>query len=202
MQTGPPDSLVVLVVLAALSALGLTLVARRSWTTRRRPTWQDIEAFLGLFTMLGMLYAAAAQVLVRYTPPEVADFPWTEEFSRLLLVWTALWGAAILQRMDDHIAMTVLHDWLPARLQLAVRLVGDVVALVVLTVIAWHGWLSAKKQLIMSTVSLGMPIAVFILPVALAATLMVGHTVMVIGRRLRGEPMRTWDSRETPLEPR
>ncbi|MBI2207768.1 MAG: TRAP transporter small permease [Candidatus Rokubacteria bacterium] len=200
MQFEPPQNLVVLLVFAALSALGLTWVARRSWTTARHPTWQDVEAFLGLFSMLGMLYAAAIQVSVRYTLSEFLDLPWTEELARLLLVWTALWGAAILQRTDDHIAMTVVYDSLPARLQLAVRLLGDVVALVVLSVIAWHGWLSAKKQMIMTTVSLGMPISMFILPVALAATIMVVHTLVIIVRRLRGQPIRTWSPLETELE--
>lgn len=140
--------------------------------------------------MLGMLYAAAIQVTVRYTLADVIDVPWTEELARLLLVWAALWGATILQRTDNHIAMTVVHGWLPGPLRLAVRLLGDVVALVVLSVIAWHGWISAKTQMIMSTVSLGMPIAVFILPVALAATVMIVHTLIVIVRRLRGEPIR------------
>lgn len=199
MQVEPPGSLVVLVVFAALSAVALTWVARPAWTTRRAPTWQDIEAFLGLFFILSMLYAASIQVAVRYTLSEVLDLPWTEEFARLLLVWTALWGAAILQRTDDHIAMTVLADVLPPRLQVAVRLLGDVVGLVVMAVIAWHGWLSAEKQMIMHTVSLGMPIAVFIVPVALAATLMVIHTLVVIVRRLRGETIRPWSSASTEI---
>lgn len=193
MQFDPPGNLVVLVVLAAVSALVLTWLARPAWTARRAPTWQDVEAFLGLFSILGMLYAASLQVAVRYTFSEVIDVPWTEEFGRLLLVWTALWGAAILQRTDDHIAMTVLYDFLPAPLRLAARLLGDVVALVVMSVIAWYGWTSAQKQMIMTTVSLGMPIAVFILPVALSATLMVVHTLVVIVRRLRGRPIRPWD---------
>ena len=199
MQLEPPGSLVVLVVLAALSALALTIVARAAWTDRRRPTWQDVEAFVGLFAILGMLYAGAMQVAVRYTFSEVLDLPWTEEFARLLLIWTALWGAAILQRTDDHIAMTVLYDFLPPRLQAAVRLLGDVVALVVMCVIAWHGWTSARKQMIMHTVSLGMPIAVFILPVAISGTLMVIHTLVVIVRRLRGEPIRPWSRAATEI---
>ena len=199
MQLEPPGSLVMLLVLAALSALALTLVARSAWTDRRRPTWQDVEAFVGLFAILGMLYAGTIQVAVRYTFSEVLDLPWTEELARLLLIWTALWGAAILQRTDDHIAMTVVHDFLPPRLRVAVRLLGDVIALVVMSVIAWYGWTSAQKQMIMHTVSLGMPIAVFILPVAISGTLMVIHTLVVIVRRLRGEQIRPWSSVPTEI---
>jgi TRAP-type C4-dicarboxylate transport system permease small subunit len=188
MQAGPPASLIVLLVLVALCALGLTYVARGEGAPRR-PTWSDVESCLGLFCMVGMLCASAAQVIVRYGLSDVVEIPWTEEFSRLLLVWAAMWGAAMVQRTDDHIAMTVVYDWLPAPLRLAVLCVSDVVSLVVLGVIAWYGWSTVQRQMGMSTVSLGMPISVFILPVALAATIMIVHTLVLIGRRLRGLPV-------------
>lgn len=173
----------------AASALVLLWLIRDDWAPRGRPTWRLVEHAVGLFCMLGMLYAAAIQVLVRYALADHLELPWTEEFSRLLLVWAAMWGAAVLQRSDDHISMTVVFDWLPPRGQLAVRLLGDLVALAVLGVIAWYGWQTAQRQLIMSTVSLGLPISVFIVPVPLAATLMIAHTLVVIARRLRGRPV-------------
>jgi TRAP-type C4-dicarboxylate transport system permease small subunit len=173
----------------AASAAALLALLRADWAPRGRPTWRLVEHAVGLFCMLGMLYAAAVQVLVRYALADYVDLPWTEEFSRLLLVWAAMWGAAILQRSDDHISMTVVFDWLPPRGQLALRLAGDVVALAVLGVVAWFGWLTAVRQLVMSTVSLGLPISVFIAPVPLAATLMIVHGLVIIARRLRGLPV-------------
>jgi TRAP-type C4-dicarboxylate transport system permease small subunit len=177
-----------MLIITALSALALTWIARDDRSTRR-PVWLDVEHFLGFFCMLGMLYASAAQIIVRYGLSDVIELSWTEELSRLLLVWAALWGAAIVQRSDDHIAMTVVYDWLPAPLKLAVLLLGDLVALGALGVIAWYGWLGVARQMGMSTVSLGMPISVFILPVALTATIMIVHTSVLMGRRLRGRPV-------------
>src|SRR5947207_8208374 len=117
-----------MVIVTTLSALALAWIAGGARSTRR-PGWLDVESFVGFFCMLGMLYASAAQVIVRYGLSDVVELPWTEELSRLLLVWAALWGAAIVQRGDDHIAMTVVYDWLPRPLKVAVLLLGDLVAL-------------------------------------------------------------------------
>jgi len=42
---------------------------------------------------------------------------------------------------------------------------------------------------VMSTVSLGLPISVFIIPVALAATLMIVHTIRLMVLRVQGRPV-------------
>lgn len=189
MHSGPPGSLLLLIGFTAASAAGLLWLIRVDWARRGRPTWKLVEDAVGLFAMPGMLYAASMQVLVRYALADRLELPWTEEFSRLLLVWAAMWGAAILQRSDDHISMTVVFDRFPARGRLVLRLVGDLVALAVLGVMGWFGWQTAARQLVMSTVSLGLPISVFIAPVPLAATLMIVHTLVIIARRLRGVPV-------------
>jgi TRAP-type C4-dicarboxylate transport system permease small subunit len=188
MQSGPPPTLLVMLLITALSAAVLTWSARGDRRTRR-PTWGDVESLVGLFCMLGMLYASGAQVIVRYGLSDIIELPWTEELSRLLLVWTALWGAAIVQRTDDHISMTIVYDWLPDPLKLAVLLLSDLVSLGVLCVIAWYGWSGVIRQMGMSTVSLGVPISVFILPIALGATIMIVHTLVLIAHRLRGRPV-------------
>jgi TRAP-type C4-dicarboxylate transport system permease small subunit len=190
MVTTPPPLLLLLLAVAAASALGLTWMVRADWIVRGRVApWRLVEGLLGLFFMLAMLYSASIQVLARYALADLVTVPWTEELARLLLVWAALWGAAILQRSDDHIAMTVVFEWLPGPVQLAARLVGDVVSLVILGVVAWHGWRTAFRQMIMSTVSLGLPVSVFIFPVAIAATLMIVYTAAIVVRRILGWPI-------------
>ena len=68
---------------------------------------------------------------MRYLFSDEIDIPWTEEFGRLAMIWAAFWGAAMLQRADDHIRMSAVYDLLPAALQKAVRVFGD------LLVICW-----------------------------------------------------------------
>jgi TRAP-type C4-dicarboxylate transport system permease small subunit len=190
MITSPPPTLLFLLALAAASALALVWIIRSDWSVRGGlAPWRLVEGVLGLFFMLAMLFTTTIQVLARYALADLVTVPWTEELARLLLVWVAFWGAAILQRSDDHISMAVVFDWLPRPLQLAVRLLGDLIALAVLGLVAWYGWRTALRQMVMSTVSLGLPISAFIIPVALAATLMIVHTIRLMVLRVRGRPV-------------
>lgn len=183
-----PEELIGLMVACALGALALV------WTLRRElrgEPWRVIEDAVGLFLLLAMLVASVGQVVVRYALADTVTLPWTEEFARLAMVWVALWGAAAVQRSDDHIAMTVVTDWLPEGAQRAVRLFGDVVVLVVLVPVTWLGWETARALDIMSSISLGMPLSVFAYPVPVAGALIMLHTLVLIGRRLRGLPVRS-----------
>lgn len=189
MTTVPPPSLVVVVVLAALSAVLLTWIARERWASNSGGIdgWSLLEDSLGLFFVIGMIYASVIQILARYVASEYLSFPWTEELSRLLLIWTTLWAAAALQRHDDHISMTVIFDWLPAAAQKPIRLLGDLVVLVALLPVAWYGWQTAYLLKDMFTVSLGLPMSVFVVAVPLGGTLMILHTIALMIRRLRGK---------------
>ncbi len=183
-----PEELIGLMVACALGALAVV------WTLRRElrgEPWRVIEDAVGLFLLLAMLVASVGQVVVRYALADTVTLPWTEEFARLAMVWVALWGAAAVQRSDDHIAMTVVTDWLPEGAQRAVRLFGDVVVLVVLVPVTWLGWETARALDIMSSISLGMPLSVFAYPVPVAGALIMLHTLVLIGRRLRGLPVRS-----------
>ena len=147
-----PPELIAMVAVLVLLAVGCTWAIRSDW---RQPdgriAWWDLsEAFVGLFLMLCMLVSSALQVLVRYLFSDEIDIPWTEEFGRLAMIWAAFWGAAALQRADDHIRMSAVYDLLPAPLQKAVRVFGDVLVLLVLAPIVWLGWETARNLDIMS----------------------------------------------------
>jgi TRAP-type transport system small permease protein len=186
-----PPELVGMVGILLVLALGCTWTIRSDW---RRPDgrmewWGLSEAFVGLFLMLCMLVSSALQVLVRYLFSDDVDVPWTEEFGRLAMIWAAFWGAAALQRVDDHIRMSALYDLLPAPLQKAVRVFGDVLVLLVLAPIVWLGWETARNLDIMSSISLGLPLSIFAYPVPIGGALMMVHTMaLLIGRLMGQEP--------------
>jgi len=186
-----PPELVAMVGILVVLALGCTWAIRSDW---RRPDgriawWGLTEALVGIFLMLSMLVASALQVLVRYLFSDDVDVPWTEEFGRLAMIWAAYWGAAALQRVDDHIRMSAVYDLLPAPLQKAVRMLGDVVVLLVLAPIVWLGWQTARNLDIMSSISLGLPLSVFAYPVPIGGALMMVHTgALLIGRLSGREP--------------
>ena len=198
MMMPPPEELVGLLLVCALGGVWLAWLIRADWRTAggRIDPWRAVEDAVGLFLMLAMLAASAVQVVARYALADSVTLPWTEEFSRLALVWAAMWGAATVQRGDDHIAMTVLHDWLPEGARRAVRLFGDLVVLAVLVPITWLGWETARALDIMSSISLGMPLSIFAYPVPIAGALMMVHTALLILRRLAGRPIPSADMPE------
>jgi TRAP-type C4-dicarboxylate transport system permease small subunit len=186
-----PSELIAIVGVLVALAFGCTWAIRSDWRRANGSIawWELSEAFVGLFLMLCMLVTSALQVLVRYLFSDEIDIPWTEEFGRLAMIWAAFWGAAMLQRADDHIRMSAVYDLLPTALQKAVRMFGDILVLLVLAPIVWLGWETARNLDIMSSISLGLPLSIFAYPVPIGGGLMMIHTVaLLIGRLLGREP--------------
>lgn len=190
-----PGEVKALVFVLVFAALAGSWLLRAEWLGRRGEggldLWKMVEDTVSHFLLLAMLASAALQVVVRYLLSDTLTMPWTEEFGRLVMVWGALWGAAALQRSDDHISMSVLFDQLPPRAQLAVRLFGDLVTLGVLLPVVWYGWKSAVALEIMYTIALGLPLSVFAWPIPVAGALLALHTLSLMVRRVRGVPIRS-----------
>ena len=190
-----PGEVKALAFILVIAALAASWSLRAEWLGRRGEGGLDlrkaVEDTVSHFLLLAMLASAALQVIVRYLLSDTLTMPWTEEFGRLVMVWGALWGAAALQRSDDHIGMSVVFDQLPPRAQLVVRLFGDLVTLGVLLPIVWYGWKSAVALDVMYTIALGLPLSVFAYPIPVAGALIVLHTVSLMVRRMRGVPIRS-----------
>ncbi len=190
-----PGEVKALAFILVIAALAASWSLRAEWLGRRGEGGLDlrkaVEDTVSHFLLLAMLASAALQVIVRYLLSDTLTMPWTEEFGRLVMVWGALWGAAALQRSDDHIGMSVVFDQLPPRAQLAVRLFGDLVTLGVLLPVVWYGWKSAVALDVMYTIALGLPLSVFAYPIPVAGALIVLHTVSLMVRRMRGVPIRS-----------
>lgn len=179
----PPLELAVL-LLAALAVAGFSLWRLQRGQGAPRGLWETFEEGIGLFLLIAMVAASLLQVFARYALGNVITLPWTEELSRLLLVWTAFWGAAILQRGDDHIAMSLVYDQLNARGKLLLRLFGDLVCFLVLAVIVWQSWQPLQVMETMSSTSLGISMLAFLLPVPLTGALMLLFTARLAWRRM------------------
>ena len=190
-----PGEVKALAFILVIAALAASWSLRAEWLGRRGEGGIDlrkaVEDTVSHFLLLAMLASAALQVIVRYLLSDTLTMPWTEEFGRLVMVWGALWGAAALQRSDDHISMSVVFDQLPPRAQLAVRLFGDLVTLGVLLPVVWYGWKSAVALDVMYTIALGLPLSVFAYPIPVAGALIVLHTVSLMVQRMRGVPIRS-----------
>ena len=188
-----PRDLIVLLVLILLAALAITLVLRRDWWPKggRLDYWKLFEDTISHFLFLGMLVSLTLQIGIRYALSDYVTAPWTEEFARLVMVWLAFLGAASIQRSDDHISMTIVFDMLGDRAKRWIRVIGDVVTILVLVPVVWYGWKTSILLDIMYTIQLGVPFSLFAYPIPVAGTLMIVHSVMLIYRRLRNEPLQS-----------
>jgi TRAP-type C4-dicarboxylate transport system permease small subunit len=188
-----PRELIVLVVLLLVAALAITLVLRRDWWPEggRLNYWKLFEDTFSQFLLLGMLISLTMQIGIRYALSDYVTAPWTEEFARLVMVWLAMFGAASIQRSDDHISMTIVFNLLGDRAKRWVRVFGDVVTIFVLVPVVWYGWETSISLNIMYTIQLGVPLSLFAYPIPVAGTLMIVHSVMLIYRRLRNEPIQS-----------
>ena len=188
-----PRELIVLVVLLLVAALAITLVLRRDWWPEggRLDYWKLFEDTFSQFLLLGMLISLTMQIGIRYALSDYVTAPWTEEFARLVMVWLAFLGAASIQRSDDHISMTIVFEMLGDRAKRWIRVIGDVVTILVLVPVVWYGWKTSILLDIMYTIQLGVPFSLFAYPIPVAGTLMIVHSVMLIYRRLRNEPIQS-----------
>ncbi|MET4698816.1 TRAP-type C4-dicarboxylate transport system permease small subunit [Constrictibacter sp. MBR-5] len=145
-----------------------------------------IENAIGLYLLTAMVCAAGMQVLVRYIGGEF-DFPWTEELGRLLLVWTAFWGAAVIQRSGDHIAVSILFDRLPAAARRIGMVLIQLVTVAAMAPVVWYGWQTAQSLNIMATPSLNLPLSAFAYPVPVGGALFIVHTLFLAWRYATGQ---------------
>ena len=151
--------------------------------------WSKIEQAVSAFLLLTMVSVSSLQILVRYFPSEILDFFWTEELSRLLLVWLTFWGATAVQRSGDHISLAVVADVLPRDWQPSLHLLSETAIVVALAFLAWYGWEAAQLILVQQTVGLGVTIAVFAFSVPVCSVLMIGYTLNMIWRRIQGKSL-------------
>ena len=188
-----PLSLLVVVGIIVATVLALAIAQRPHGKVSGTSVLDAVENLVGRFLMVGMLYAATLQVLTRYWLSQYFTLPWTEEFSRLLMVWAGLWGAAIVQRSNDHISVNLVPDFLPRSVRRAIRLFSDLVFLVVLIPVFWLGLQAAAGLGDLYTIALGMSMWVFATAVPATVALMMIYTVTHVIRGLRDWSLGTGD---------
>lgn len=188
-----PFELGLLTATILIIALWLSYLTRRDYSGLEGLSrfWQPMEDLISQFAMLMMLATSALQVIVRYSFSDAISIPWTEEAGRLVMVWGTLWGAAALQRTDDHINMSAIFDQLPALGKRVVLIFGDLVIIGLLVPITWWGWENARSLDIMSTISLGLPLSAFAYSVPVTSGLMIIYSFGLLWRRFTGQPIRS-----------
>jgi TRAP-type C4-dicarboxylate transport system permease small subunit len=119
-----------------------------------------IEKFLD--ALIGLILAVITvsliyQVFGRYVLHSAPG--WTEEVSRMLIVWLTMLGAGACLRGGSHIAVTVLVNALPDGLRHLVLWVRDIAILLTVGVLAWAGARFALLNATQDSPALEIPMA-------------------------------------------
>lgn len=96
--------------------------------------WLETGVLTALLT--SMILLAAGQILLRNFYG--TGLPWADEALRLLVLWTALFGAVAASREDRHIRIDVLSRFMPPRQRAGVALLLDLFTSAISGVLAWY----------------------------------------------------------------
>jgi TRAP-type C4-dicarboxylate transport system permease small subunit len=130
------------------------------------------------FMMAVMATLVFVNVITRY----VFNFSiiWAEEVSQYLMIWIAYLGAGLALREGRHVALELLHDWLPVALCRKLRMaVGGLV-------VAFLGWITVlgfqfaafvwSQETPVLNISLGIPS----LAIPIGSLLFAAHFILML----------------------
>ena len=89
-----------------------------------------------LIILLGMMLLAGTQIFLRNFFD--TSLFWGDEMLRLMVLWLTVAGGLAASRMDKHISIEVLDRFLPAKAQMAVKILIDLFTAGICGLFAWH----------------------------------------------------------------
>lgn len=111
-------------------------------TGPRGPLWRTVDALL-LVGVAGMLVAVSLQVVSRLME---ASFPWTEELTRYLFIWTTFLGLAAGFRTAEHARIGVVVAILPRQVKRFAVHVYALAGIAFFSVVAYKGSQLIRQQ--------------------------------------------------------
>jgi len=89
-----------------------------------------------LVILISMILLAGAQIFLR----NFFDYSlfWGDEMLRLMVLWLTVAGGLAASRMDKHISIEVLDRFLPAKIQMPVKIIIDLFTAAVCALFCWH----------------------------------------------------------------
>jgi TRAP-type C4-dicarboxylate transport system permease small subunit len=147
----------------------------------RRLTW-IIERVL---IVLSVSIAAVVflQVVFRYLLRQ--PLFWSEELPRYLLIWTTFLAAALAQKHEAHINITLFVTRLSPRLKDALRILANLIILGFLGVLVYSGSLVTSITVHHRSTALQIPMGIVYLALPVGSALMMLYLLLQIARDLR-----------------
>lgn len=99
---------------------------------------RKILSFLLFLVMLGMVVSVTWQIFTRFVihQPNI----WTEEATRIFLIYITFLGAGLAMMRGDNVRVTVIADRLPPVFQAVLSLLMNIFSIVFLLFVIWHSF--------------------------------------------------------------
>jgi TRAP-type C4-dicarboxylate transport system permease small subunit len=158
-------------------AMESTFIRRLTWTIER------------ILIALSMAIAAVVflQVVFRYVLRQ--PLFWSEELPRYLLIWMSFLAAAVAQKRDAHINITLCLTPLPERARRILQMCANCTILGFLGILVYSGGLVTRITAQHRSTALQLPMGLVYAALPLGAALMMLYLILQIAdgiRRLRG----------------
>lgn len=101
--------------------------------------WVDwVNKYFSFGLLVVVFFCIMLQVFFNYVLSNALS--WTQELSRILLVWLTFFGAALVTRRKLHIGLTMFVERTPRRIQNVVMVLGYMVTILFIFATITHGW--------------------------------------------------------------
>ncbi|WP_108669993.1 TRAP transporter small permease [Peribacillus acanthi] len=131
---------------------------------------------LGLM-MFGMFVLVFTNIITRYFFSYSIN--WAEELARYLMVWTAFLGAGLGMREGRHVAIEVLHDYLPKQVRPFLRAFVGLIIITFMAILAYIGYKYASVTMVQQSPVLRWPIGLVYMVIPIGAIIFILQFITV-----------------------
>lgn len=139
--------------------------------------------------VVGMVFVIVAAMVVVTTLQVVfrvafTALAWSEELSRYLLVWGTFFGATLAYKRGNHIAVTFVVEFFPARLRVGLNVLTYLLSLCFFIVVAKQGLNMISLQVFQISPALSIPMKYIYWSIPLSLGIMIIHSIAGISEEL------------------
>ncbi len=119
------------------------------------------------------------------------SFPWAEELTRYLLIWSVMFATPVIQYRNDNIRVDFIIQYAPLRFQGIVYLIHRLLIIGFSAILAYYGWLQALNMGITKSPTLGISMTIPFFTVPVGGVLLVLFSLLNLYddlREIAGKP--------------
>ena len=140
-----------------------------------------------ILSMSTIVLVLSINVFLRYVMHH--PFPWAEEISILMMMWVIFLGGGLLQKRDEHVAITYVFDLFSAKWKNMMIIFGNFSICLVLVIHLLSSLKLLKLQMRTFTPSLRLPMTYFALAALVGVVAMLLYTIDSMTKNLKNRDL-------------